>query len=82
MGTSWAKNLGPQNTYAIVTILSFIATMPVVLALDLPVLPKILDNLKVRQQQQHPDGRREPCHPVPVSASAPGGGLQARADGL
>jgi hypothetical protein len=46
MGASWAKELGPQNTYAVVTILSLLATLPVVLAVDLPVLPTIIKNLQ------------------------------------
>lgn len=46
MGAKWAKELGPQNTYAVVTILSMIATLPVVLAVDLPVLPGIIKNLQ------------------------------------
>lgn len=46
MGAPWAKELGPQNTYAVVTILSLLATLPVVLAVDLPVLPGIIKNLQ------------------------------------
>jgi len=35
MGKPWAKALGPQNTYAVVTILALVCTMPFVLFFDL-----------------------------------------------
>jgi solute carrier family 35 protein E1 len=35
MGKPWAKALGPQNTYAVVTIMALIFTIPFVLAFDL-----------------------------------------------
>ncbi|RYG70026.1 hypothetical protein EON64_01255 [archaeon] len=35
MNKPWAKSLGPQNTYAVVTILALIATLPLVLLFDL-----------------------------------------------
>merc|ERR1711988_567148 len=35
MGKSWAKNLGPSNTYAVVNILAMLFTLPFVLAFDL-----------------------------------------------
>jgi solute carrier family 35 protein E1 len=34
MGNSWAKNLGPSNTYAVVNILALLATIPFVLFFD------------------------------------------------
>ena len=34
MSKPWAKALGPQNTYAVVTILALVFTMPFVLAFD------------------------------------------------
>jgi solute carrier family 35 protein E1 len=34
MGKPWAKALGPQNTYAVVTILALVFTLPFVLAFD------------------------------------------------
>lgn len=34
MGKSWAKSLGPQNTYAVVNILALLFTIPLVLAFD------------------------------------------------
>ncbi len=34
MGKPWAKDLGPQNQYAVVTILALLATLPFVLAFD------------------------------------------------
>ena len=35
MGKPWAKALGPQNTYSVVTILALMFTIPFVLAFDL-----------------------------------------------
>lgn len=35
MGKDWAKNLGPQNTYAVITILALICTLPFVAFFDL-----------------------------------------------
>eukprot|EP01038_Epipyxis_sp_PR26KG_P007972 gene7972-10812_t len=35
MGKPWAKSLGPQNTYAVVTILALLATLPLVAIFDL-----------------------------------------------
>jgi len=35
MGKPWAKKLGPQNTYAVVTIMALLFTIPFVLAFDL-----------------------------------------------
>lgn len=35
MNKPWAKSLGPQNTYAVVTVLALLATLPLVLAFDL-----------------------------------------------
>ena len=35
MGNSWAKALGPSNTYAVVNILALLFTIPFVLAFDL-----------------------------------------------
>jgi len=49
MGNAWAKNLGPQNTYAVVTLLGFFATLPAVFVADLPVIPKILERLTDKQ---------------------------------
>jgi solute carrier family 35, member E1 len=46
----WAKALGPQNMYAVVTILAFISTVPVVLAVDGPVLPAIYESLKAKNE--------------------------------
>lgn len=34
MGKPWAKNLGPQNTYAVVTILALLFTLPFVAVFD------------------------------------------------
>lgn len=41
MSEPWAKKLGPQNTYAVVTILALLSTLPVALFSDLTVLPTI-----------------------------------------
>merc|ERR1712146_470582 len=41
MAEPWAKKLGPQNTYAVVTILALLSTLPVALVSDLGVLPSI-----------------------------------------
>jgi solute carrier family 35 protein E1 len=41
MSEPWAKKLGPQNTYAVVTILALLSTIPVALFSDLTVLPTI-----------------------------------------
>lgn len=49
MGNAWAKALGPQNTYAVVTLLGFFATLPAVLIADVPVMGKILDSLSSQQ---------------------------------
>lgn len=54
----WSKKLGPQNTYAVVTILSFIATVPMVLLADLPHLKGLwkgleaAGKLKVRRRRR------------------------------
>lgn len=34
MGKPWAKALGPQNTYAVVTILALLFTLPMVAVFD------------------------------------------------
>jgi solute carrier family 35 protein E1 len=34
MNKAWAKSLGPQNTYAVVTILALVATLPLVAIFD------------------------------------------------
>ena len=34
MSKPWAKALGPQNTYAVVTIMALLFTLPFVLAFD------------------------------------------------
>ena len=34
MGKPWAKAMGPQNTYSVVTILALMFTIPLVLAFD------------------------------------------------
>ena len=41
MGKPWAKALGPQNTYAVVTILALLFTMPLVLAFDAKDAPAV-----------------------------------------
>lgn len=41
MAEPWAKKLGPQNTYAVVTILALLSTLPVALVSDLGTLPTI-----------------------------------------
>lgn len=43
---NWAKKLGPQNMYAVVTILAFLATMPLVLLQDLPHLKGLYQGLE------------------------------------
>ncbi|KAM3568232.1 hypothetical protein VYU27_009644, partial [Nannochloropsis oceanica] len=43
---NWAKKLGPQNMYAVVTILAFLATMPLVLFQDLPHLKGLYQGLE------------------------------------
>jgi hypothetical protein len=59
----WAKTLGPQNTYAIVTILAFIATLPAVFIADGAILPGLYNDLKVRAATCHP-----PLHlPLPLA---------------
>lgn len=35
MSQAWAKAMGPQNTYSVVTILAFLATLPMVVLFDL-----------------------------------------------
>ncbi len=37
MGQPWAKSLGPQNTYSVVTILALVATLPLVAIFDAKV---------------------------------------------
>jgi solute carrier family 35 protein E1 len=41
MKKQWAKDLGAQNTYAVVTILALIATLPLVAIFDLKTLPAV-----------------------------------------
>eukprot|EP01031_Cornospumella_fuschlensis_P044523 gene44523-54451_t len=43
MNKPWAKNLGPQNTYAVVTLLAMIATLPFVLLFDLKDFKSVYD---------------------------------------
>jgi len=38
MKKPWAKNLGPQNTYAVITILALLFTLPAVILFDLPTI--------------------------------------------
>lgn len=46
MGKDWAKNLGPQNTYAVVTILALVFTLPFVLAFDLKDAGYVINMVK------------------------------------
>jgi solute carrier family 35 protein E1 len=46
MGKSWAKNLGPSNTYAVVNILALLFTIPFVLAFDLKDAGAVMDQVK------------------------------------
>jgi solute carrier family 35 protein E1 len=41
MGKPWAKKLGPQNTYAVVTILALLCTLPFVAAFDMKTFPAV-----------------------------------------
>eukprot|EP01032_Pedospumella_encystans_P007635 gene7635-9139_t len=41
MGKPWAKALGPQNTYAVVTILALLFTLPMVLLFDVKDAPAV-----------------------------------------
>ena len=46
MGKPWAKALGPQNTYAVVTILALLATLPLVAIFDLKVRVVFITDIK------------------------------------
>lgn len=46
MGKPWAKNLGPQNTYAVVTILALLFTLPFVLAFDVKEAGFVINMVK------------------------------------
>jgi len=46
MGKSWAKNLGPSNTYAVVNILAMLFTIPFVLAFDLKDAGAVMEQVK------------------------------------
>jgi len=46
MGKSWAKNLGPSNTYAVVNILALLFTIPFVLFFDLKDAGAVMDQVK------------------------------------
>lgn len=41
MGKPWAKALGPQNTYAVVTILALLCTLPLVAFFDIKDAPAV-----------------------------------------
>jgi len=45
MGKPWAKNLGPQNTYAVVTILALLFTLPFVAIFDLKTFGAVLEQV-------------------------------------
>lgn len=45
MGKPWAKALGPQNTYAVVTILALVATLPLVAIFDVKDFPAVWDQV-------------------------------------
>jgi solute carrier family 35, member E1 len=45
MKKPWAKAMGPQNTYAVVTILALLATMPFVLFFDLKDMAAVYDQV-------------------------------------
>jgi solute carrier family 35, member E1 len=45
MGKPWAKTLGPQNTYSVVTILALIATLPAVIAFDAKDFVSVYDQV-------------------------------------
>jgi hypothetical protein len=43
MGKPWARKLGPQNTYAVVTIMALIFTLPFVAFFDYKTFPAVYD---------------------------------------
>ncbi len=47
MGKPWAKALGPQNTYAVVTILALLFTLPMVLLFDVKDAPAVYQQVSV-----------------------------------
>ncbi len=47
MSKPWAKALGPQNTYAVVTILALLFTLPMVLLFDVKDAPAVYQQVSV-----------------------------------
>ena len=47
MSKPWAKALGPQNTYSVVTILALVATPPLAAIFDLKDFAAVYDQVRL-----------------------------------
>ena len=48
MKKPWAKALGPQNTYAVVTILALLCTLPLVAVFDLKDAVAVYNQVRIQ----------------------------------